>query len=296
MFKVTGGVLRWLNAAARAARLSRYEHVGAVGRFEVPAIPRFGSVVTALTVSTERFGKLFDGDVAFVAPLVRDLEDSPIPFSDDPSDQPFELRPILKRADHYLLAEPAAAVVALRHFAIVAAAEAGLVDELATRIAHRSHGWLIEAVGRMGWSHQTTFPRTDGDPVVSMICGIDADKAAHNALVNDDLRGYDYENPRCWRDADEDVTARMVEVEGTLMYGPPPRPNEVLHLAVLGGVGRSSVFGLPASDAVVGPSNLLTAEALDSITQLRPDRLSLYRAARAGARLEPAIGCVNTPA
>lgn len=167
-------MLRWLNAATGAARLSRHEHVGAAGHVEVPAIPRLRSVVTALVAGSELFRELFNGDVASVAPLVRDLDDGPIPFSGDPSDQPFELRPILKRADRYLLAEPAAAVVALRHYVIVAATEAGLVDELATRIARRSHGWVIEAVGRMGWSHHTTLPHADRDPVVSLIFGVDA--------------------------------------------------------------------------------------------------------------------------
>jgi len=285
VFNVTSGVLRWLNEAARAAHLFRYEHVGAAGRIEVPATARLRSVVSALTLSTERFAEMFDGPVASAASLVRDLGDGPVPFSDDPSDQPFELRPILKRGDRYLLAEPAAAVVALRHFAIVTAAKAGLRDELATRIANRTRGWLIEAVRRLGWAHQLTLPQPVGDRVVSLIFGIDTDKVAHVALVNDDLDGYDHENPRGWWDANAEVTQRMVEVEGALMYGPPPRPNDVLHLVVLGGIGRSSMFGLPASDAVIGPQKLLTTEALEAITQLRPDRLSLYRAARAGDRL-----------
>ena len=285
MFYVTGGVLRWFNEAARAAHLFRYEDVGTAGRVEVPATARLRSIVSALTLSTERFAELFDCPVASAAPLVRDLGDGPIPFSDDPTDQPFELRPILKRGDRYLLAEPAAAVVALRHFAIVAAAKAGLRDDLAARIATRTDGWLIEAVRRMGWAHQRTLPQPDGDPVASVIFGIDADKAAHVALLNDDLDGYDQENPRGWWDPNADVTQRMEEVEGALMYGPPPRPNDVLHLVVLGGIGRSCTFGLPASDAVIGPQKLLTTEALEAITQLRPDRLSLYRAARAGDRL-----------
>ncbi len=286
MFTVAGALLAWVDRAARAAGLSRSQPVASSPRLVVPAPADLQRTVAALTTDLAGLTELCGGNPKLLDELTLDLAAGAVPHSADPADQPFELRPVLKSGDHFVLPEPAAIAVALRHFVIAQAIAVGLREHLAQQIAARTRAWLIEALSRLDWRHNNTLAA--GPWLDSLILSFDTDKAAHVVLMHDSLDHYEPESSRggWWTGDDEAVRDQMAEIEEAMMFGPPPRPNEVFHLAVIGGVGRLSTVGLQAvPGGLSGPQKLLTAEALDWITLLRPDQLTLYRAALAGERL-----------
>lgn len=109
------------------------------------------------------------------------------------------------------------------------------------------------------------------------------------AILYEDLEGYERDDPLTSWDATrwEDALAlHLRAVEDALLLGPSERPNEVLHVVVLAGSGRPSVFGLPGSaEPLHAPQLLLSLENLDRISMAAHDPLRLWKYARASERL-----------
>lgn len=209
------------------------------------------------------------------------------PPDQEPGGTPFARRPIVVSDDLYVVVEPGALATALRHTLVAIVLDAGLRAELVDRMGEIAVAEAVDAMERMGWHVFSRRPASDG-PVVSVLGRFDVDKACAMTILYEDLENWSDDvsvpwDPTSW----EGVVERQLRaIEERLLYGSPPRPNEVLHVVVLAGVGRPASFGLKHySRPLVGRILLFTAESLAQITVRGLDALALWKHAEASERL-----------
>jgi hypothetical protein len=284
-FKLAIAALRISHLAATRAGLRRYEHVDPVGGLVLPRGSAMDELTAAVTFDEETIRELTDDAPEVLDPLVHDLRAGPLPDAQ----WPFDLTPLLRRGDRYVLCDPAALVLGLLHRLILMAIDAGEGGALADRLGEYAATRVRRYCERMDWTFLQGFGRTDGVPLKQLTFGFDLDKACNVIVVYDNLSAFDPGDPEGPWNASahlDEVLEQMRDAEAGLMMGPGSRPNEILHLVVLAGIGRTSRFGMPALDTGVGSAQkLLSLEALDTLTTVGADSLSLYKCARAGERL-----------
>lgn len=277
--------LRLAHAASAAAGVSRYEPARPSDRVLVPNDSQLAALIDAVTFDGDQVVRFTDGAPEILDPLVHDLASGPLAAGD----WPFDLKPLVRRDDRLVLCDPTALLVALRHQLILLAIETGQRSALAEFLGE----WAAQRTQRccelMGWQPIERRDRPDGVPLKQLIFGFDHDKACDVIVIYDDLAGYDVANAQAMWDSRalvDPMLERMRAIEQALMMGPGARPNEILHLTVMSGIGRMSVMGMPEVGGPVGAAQkLLSLEALDTLTMAGADRLALYKCARAGERL-----------
>lgn len=287
-FALAGAVLKLGDRVSAAVGTGRYAVAGPRSDLvDIPTAARMSAMAAGFSYTEEELENLIAEDSSILAPLEHDLGEALLPELATPEDA-FDRTPIIRRGDRHVVAGPLSLGVGLRHALMCLVVEHGYVEQFAGFSAKRSLAHLSEAAQRMDWDLLQVLP-VDESPLRSAIFEFDTDKVAHVALVCDDLAGYDPADARGnWqpKGALEALTARIEEVELGLTMGPPPRTNELLHVVVLAGVGRLFVFGLPEFPSPTGSQQLLfTAEAFGQVSMLGPDRLELWKFAKAGDRL-----------
>lgn len=277
------------DSVSSAAGLPRYTPVGApLDQVVIPRASRMTTLTSSFSLSTAELEDLLGVPADTLAPLEHSLEAGPLPEG-HPGLDPLDRTPVVRHGERHVVAAPHSLAVALRHALVNLGIERGWQEELGAFVAERSFGHLRQAGKRMKWEPFHAIRPTEGNPLFSGVFIFDRDKAAHVAMVCDDLAGYDPSDPRGnWRPdgIPEALMQRMTEVEEALTFGEAERINDFVHLVLLVGVGRQYVFGLPDLPTPCdSPHLLLTAEAFDRITMSGPDQLELWKFARASEAL-----------
>jgi hypothetical protein len=280
------GVLALSTHICGAANIRRWASANSSESVVIPTVDTLGKLRTGVRYTRSELAGIIGVAPTALDPIVHDLdaEGAPTPV---PEDTQFTVRPLLRRGDTYVLVEPGALAIALRHGLLTFVLEQGLRSDFVEQLALASVAHVAGAAEFMDWKIQRRLPASDA-PIVSLVGGLDSDKAVDIAIVYEDLEGYSQDPLGSW-DVQrwEDALARhLTAVEEGLLFGPGERPNEVLHLIVLAGCGRPYVFGLPESyTALKAPQLLLSLEELHQVSMGAHEQLRLWKYARASDRL-----------
>jgi hypothetical protein len=281
------GVLALSTHACRIAGTRRWSSADSGETVVIPEAAELARLRSAVEFTAAELAAVVGVEPDALEPIVWDLDASGAPVA-VPDDTQFTARPLLRRGDSYVLVEPGSLAAAMRHALISLAVRDGMRPELVGWLGHTAVGQVVAAIERMDWRLQHRLPASDA-PIVSLIAGFDTDKAANVVILYEDLDGYDPDDPftswdaRKWETALEHHLRRMEE---GLMLGPGQRPNELLHVVILAGSGRPSVFGLPApAPPLEAPHLLMSVENLDRISMGEHDPLTLWKYAGASARV-----------
>lgn len=284
-------VLRLSDHLAKAAGAKRYAKAGYRSDEGVvlPAADKFEKLRSAVSFSAAELEEVTGKDLEHLAPVTRDLDvDGPIPYSDQTGAPQTERFPLVKCGDRYVVASPASLSAALRHRLLVELINAGERDQLRRRLWQTALAGTIAAGGRMGWQLAGTKSPEDEQNIGQAAFAFD-DKMAIITMVIDDLADYKAEVADSMWNAfplGDDIERAMLDAEEAALFGPPPRPSDILHIAVLAGVGRSVMFGLgDQAEPLDAPRLVLSLEALTTISYAGVDSLELWKFAKAGARL-----------
>jgi hypothetical protein len=267
-----GNVQRW-------ASPEEYEHV----QIMTPAAMAFLSA--GVLFERNDLEAVIDAEADVLSPIVHDLAALGAPSPNENGTQ-FNVRPLLRTGDTFLLVEPGALALALRHALVTAALARGLRSELVERLAKASIAAATATIERMNWSVQHEYPASAA-PIVSLVGGFDTDKAFDIAVVYEDFENYslnDVEGAWDLMRWEEALSYHLRAVEESLMYGAGERPNEILHMVVIAGCGRPYVLGISASDVVM-PQLPMSLENFHQIGMATLDPMRVWKFARAGERL-----------
>lgn len=197
-------------------------------------------------------------------------------------------RPLLQQDELFVLVEPATLPSAIRNALISALIDAGMLSYAVEWLARAALAGVERSAERMDWNVQWRVNAPDA-PIASLVGGFDVDKAFAISVLYDDLNDYSRDvpdqawDPVRWTAA---LERTQVELERRLLQRPGVVPNEILHVVILAGCGRPSMFGLGASPSNVGaPRLLLTTEALTQISLSTSDSLTLWKYVQASERL-----------
>lgn len=285
--ELSRGVLALSTHACRIARTRRWSSAASGETVTIPAPAELGRLRSAVTFTAAELAAVTGVEPDALEPIVWDLDVSGAPVA-APEDTQFTARPLLRRGNRYVLVEPGSLAAAMRHALISLAVADGMRSDLVGWLGHTAVAQVAAAAERMDWQLQYRLPAPDA-PIVSLIAGFDTDKAANVVILYEDLEGYDPDDPFTSWDARKWETAlerHLRSVEDGLMLGPGTRPNELLHVVILAGCGRPSVFGLPApAPPLEAPRLLMSVENLDRISMGEHDPLSLWKYARASERV-----------
>jgi hypothetical protein len=268
--------------------------VGNVQRWASPEENEHVQIVSPAAMAFLSAGVLFerndleaviDADADVLSPIVHDLAALGTPSPNENGTQ-FNVRPLLRTGDTFLLVEPGALALALRHALVTAALARGLRSELVERLARASMAAATATIERMTWSVQHEYPAAAA-PIVSLVGGFDTDKAFDIAVVYEDFENYslnDVEGAWDLMRWEEALSDHLRTVEERLMYGVGERPNEILHVVVIAGCGRPYVLGISASDVVM-PQLPMSLENFHQIGMATLDPMRVWKFVRAGERL-----------
>ena len=287
--RLASAVLNLGHGVAFAAGLDRYQQVPARSeRVHIPSTSAMTQASSVFLLTDDDMHELMGDDPTVLAELEWDLGVAPLPGYEG-RDDPLERTPIIKRGHQHVLASPTALPVALRHALVNVAIKHGWREQLAEQLRRRAVAAAISAAERMDWTRGDVLAPAAGGQVVSALFGFDGDKVAHLAVICDDLADYDPDDSRGqWGvgDLSQELLEAFKEVEERYTFGEGARVNDFVHVVVLAGVGRLCQVFLPELPTPTGaPHVLLSLESLDCISMLGPDRLELWKFARAGDRL-----------
>lgn len=291
--RLSRAVLNLSNHLIDAAGYERYEK--APHRSESgPTLPeqiRFAELRSAVDMTEDRLAEVVGADPSILSPLVRDLDgEGPPPISSETGDPLFDLFPLVRRGERYVVTGPNNLAKALRHNLISALIGEGHRDRLAEQLWQVNLAECVYSAERMSWKLlDVKKPERDSGSCVGVaIFGFDSDKAAAVTIVGDDLGSFDQQAP----DSIQDIRGRAGEIEDAMnnaevvMLGAPPRPNELLHVVLLAGCGRSTMFGIGAgSSSLNAPRLLFGSESFSTISLAGSDECELWKFARASERV-----------
>jgi hypothetical protein len=281
------GALRLSTAVCQIAGIERWESAAGSGdSVVVPAADDLERLRQGVVFSHESLGQLLRADPEDLAAITRDADDA-IPPPDGIGSE-FQSRPLLRRGERYTLIEPPALGLGLRHALLAEAIHADLRPEVVGWLARAAISRVKEAADRMNWAVQSRLARDDG-PIVSLVAAFDADKVANLLILYEDLDNYSDSDPvgsweaQRWEDL---VYRQMRDVEEEFFFGSGLRPNEILHVVVLAGVGRFSTFSLgEPAPPVRAPHLIVSLENFDRISMGANDQLRLWKYAQASDRV-----------
>jgi hypothetical protein len=268
--------------------------VGNVKRWASPEENEHVQIVSPAAMAFLSAGVLFarndleaviDADPEVLSPIVHDLAAHGAPPQNANGTQ-FNVRPLLRTGDTFLLVEPGSLALALRHALVTSVLARGLRSELVERLARASMVAVIATGKRMSWSVQHEYSAAAA-PIVSLAGSFDTDKAFDIAVVYEDFENYSDNDPESTWDLMRWETAlseHLRTVEEGLMYGAGERPNEILHVVVIAGCGRPYVLGISASDVVM-PQLPISLENFHQIGMATLDPMRIWKFAGAGERL-----------
>lgn len=247
----------------------------------LPPIHRSGNSV--LVPSSERFDLLkravtfsLDDLTRLLGPLGLDID----AFEDlvaTPGDgtvancigdkNPIFSRPVLRHGEVFTVVAPSCLLVAARHAVLVRAALAGLMRELADKFRGAVYRDVENSLKLLESRPVADLPpRVDGGPpLVENFFGLDRDKVLHLVLLTDELEDYDPEHVYGeWPigAAGDQIDSRLVQAR-TDLFDRFREINEVVHLVVTQGVGRSMALGLAGSGPPVEDAATLLLNASD---------------------------------
>jgi hypothetical protein len=257
-------VLRLADHVTTAARVDRLGHTA------TPA--PMARLKSALQLSSRQLNDVAGEDAREVlAPLT----------TEDLNEADWTITPLLRDGEAYVLLSPSKLAVTFRHHIIALADRHGWRSELTTRLSHSYAATITGTLERLGW-HETSLTSAGGDlPVAHNVWSFDADAEAVVTILHDDLGDYDQSNPDAPWHAElylEPVAEASRDLITALLYG-PDAPDRIMHLVVLAGVGRPSMwFDRVADEVLQVPELSFYAGDLDLISFAeRGDPLALWR-------------------
>jgi hypothetical protein len=284
-------ILRLSNHLIDAAGFKRYEKARrrSEGGPTQPEPARFSELRAAVDMTEDLLGEVIGADPSTLSPLIRDLDDEgPPPISSETGEPLLDLFPLARRGERYVVSGPNNLAKALRHNLISTLIREGHRDQLAEQIWEVNLAESVYSAERMNWKLLDVKKPDSGSCVGVAIFGFDSDKAAAVTIVGDDLGSFDQQSP----DGFQDIGGRAEEIEDAMnnaegvMLGPPRRPNELLHVVLLAGCGRSTVFGIgTGSSPLNAPRLLFGPESFSTISLASSDECELWKFARASERL-----------
>jgi hypothetical protein len=278
-------VLALATYACTVGHVPRWASADTTESILIPSAAAMKFLSAGVHFTREELRAIIGADPEALDPIVHDL-DALGPPSPHVNGTQFNVHPLLRRGDTYVMVEPGALALALRHAIIRLALAQGLRSELVERLAMAS---IVEATAtgeRMRWTFQREVAATDA-PIVSLVGGFDTDKAFDIAIVYEDFEGYSDSDPeRSWDLArwEPALADHLRAVEERLIFGVGERPNEILHLIVIAGCGRPYALGV-RRDVVRMPQLPLSLENFHQIGMASLDPLRLWKFAYAGERL-----------
>jgi hypothetical protein len=260
--RLTFAVLRLANHVSAAAGIDRFGHATVpVSRDQLSQALRLPQPELARITSDYR---------ASLEPLITDDHDGAV----------WSATPVLRDGDSVVVVGADELLAALRHHLIVLAEHHGWRDALAERVADAYAISVGRSLERLGWS-ETEFSADDELPTVHDLWAFDADAGAVVSVLSDDLNDYDTDNPEApWRaERFLDAMAERSRALLTELYMGPRGPNRLMHLVVLAGVARPSMWFDSAPDPVLeAPMVSFYAGDLEVISMAeRGDPLALWR-------------------
>jgi hypothetical protein len=290
--RLSRAVLRLSNHLIDAAGYERYEKAQhrSEGGPTLPEPTRFAELRSAVDMAEDRLAEVVGADPGILSPLVRDLDDEgPPPISSETGEPLLDLFPLVRRGERYVVSGPNNLAKALRHNLISTLIREGYRDRLAEQIWEVNLAECVYSAERMNWKLlDVEKPERDSGSCVGVaIFGFDS-KAAAVTIVGDDLTSFDQQAP----DGIQDIRGRAEEIEDAMnsaervMLGAPTRPNELLHVVLLAGCGRSTVFGIgTGGSSLNAPRLLFGSESFSAISLAGSDECELWKFARASERL-----------
>lgn len=294
-YSTTRAALSVSNAVAQRAGLRRNTVPGRspTGAVSVPFSAPFRRLQEAVTFHSNELEVLLGGaglSLEDLTPFVCQQGD-PLVSHTEPNALPVLRTPIVHLADRYVVASPAALLIALRHFLIWLAIKRGLRAELADRY----HEAILHNVDR-SVAMYLRCPPLDSPPfdfgpvpVGNRYYALDDDKVLNVMVTTDRLDEYVPASPFGPWDANgivEHLQSRLGDVEGHVFTNTPPgKANEILHLIVVQGVGRSHSYEIHEREEPVRAYRVgLSGSDLESFgLRMRGQRLALWKFAEAAA-------------
>jgi hypothetical protein len=289
-FQLTSAVLRLSDHVLRAAGLGRHEPCGLSNEVVVPRTAKLRRLLAAVSFTRRELDDITSVGARALEPLIADVADV-VPAQDGIG--PFGITPILRDHDRFVLAAPSCLLLALRHHLVLLARRHRWDGVLAERMRRHGARAADAALERLGWTKSPMTAAPDPTlPVIEQLWGFD-DGAALVTIVGDDLSDYQENDPEApwqgfyrYHDA---LSERRDRLATSLFFGESDElPQKAMHLVVLAGVGRPTVW---MSEYAREP--LLMPEAAFAVADLttvsiaeRGDPLVLWKFARAGERLE----------
>lgn len=207
----------------------------------------------------------------------------------NPSVYPVQRTPIVAVSGDFIIACPGLLLSALRHAVICRALSLDVAAELAAHLADAAWRTVRAALRRMDISLSDGQLVHPPPPFISKqgLFGFDSDKAMYVCLIQDDLDGYDPNEPfgsharqAHWPDLKMHLDAVFTE-----LCGGSNAPNTVFCLVLLAGVGRTSLLSVD-NDALLYDLLLMSVGDLDTLSRIElPNPLMLWTFARARDRL-----------
>lgn len=289
VFEAAIPMLRLQDAVARRAGLRRNAEPHSDG-VDVPQGPTFSHLKNAVRFTTQDLESVVGSKrLDAIAPFVRpagSLQD-PLGRSDEPTDPRMIQTPLLSTGDEFVVVLPTAICAALRLRIVMLAAEHDQTRALAGGYREAVAAEIARALITLSHEPVQLENLTRLDGCRELFFEFDQ-KLCHVAIATDSLSGYGPEDAYgMWvpdlrmEDFEPHLAGTRAIVRSSGQY------QEVLHLLVLDGAGRSVVGGLSA-EAVDADSRLLTftASDLSVVAYLEQDDiLALWKFADAADRL-----------
>jgi len=260
--RVAFAVLRLADHVSAAARFDRRGHAAVQAGKQ--------DLARALRISTSELASIAGDFREALEPLVTEELDRAT----------WSVTPILRDGDTYIVAGAGELLVVLRHQLVLLAEQHGWRETLAERLAAAYGATVRRALQRFGWS-ETPLSAGDELPATHNVWSFDRDAAAVVTVLSDDLADYDAGQPEApWRaerylDALEERSRELL----TELFVGTPAPDRLLHLVVLAGVARPSLwFDRPPDRVLQAPQLSFYAGDLELISVAeRGDPLALWR-------------------
>jgi hypothetical protein len=231
--RLTRAVLQLAQHVSSAARLDR---CGAV-------LPQRDAVVAAAL-------RLSSPELDAIGGRHRDALDPLI--TDDVEARSWAATPLLRHRQGYVLAGADQLLVSLRHHLILLAREHGWLPTLLERLRDVYEFTIGQSLEAMGWT-DTGLVSDVTQEATQMLWQIDRDAIAVVSVLYDDLGDYDADEPDTQWHAEQHIDAVAAHGRGAaeaLLSDSQP-PDRLLHMVVLAGVGRPSMWFDLAPDSVL---------------------------------------------
>jgi hypothetical protein len=228
------------------------------------------------------------------------IEQGAVAFNADKSPDDYEVtaRPILKCGNDHIVIAPLDLLAALRHTVIRLAHEYDVVSELANAYHEATLDTALHLFQDNRIHEVAEAPHMD-DPegVTRRILRFDSDKACHLVLLSDTLADYPRDHPFGSWDCDEAfnrIVESLKEMERNLFCS-YRHLNEVLHIVLFQGVGRTFISGIGDDRERTGHVLMLRVSDLETITLLEPGNpLLLWQFARAHEKIRENVHVTQT--